>query len=80
MVFLVACVIAFVVAVLLKNNGYTREAEPNAALGGVCAGFARRFDINPTAIRVLWVIASLTLGCGLIAYTALWLVLPVRAD
>ena len=45
-------------------------------LAGVCAGLADYFDLDPTIIRVLWVLAFFFAGTGLLAYIILWIALP----
>ncbi len=37
-------------------------------IAGVCAGIAEYFDIDPTIVRVLWVVFTLSGGAGLLAY------------
>jgi phage shock protein C len=46
-------------------------------LGGVCAGLAEYFDLDPTVVRVIWLLAVLLGGTGLLAYLILWIVLPL---
>lgn len=46
-------------------------------LGGVCAGIADYFDLDPTIVRVIWLLAVLLGGTGLLAYLILWIVLPL---
>jgi phage shock protein C len=46
-------------------------------LGGVCAGVADYFDLDPTIIRVVWLLAVLFGGTGLLIYIVLWIVLPL---
>ncbi len=46
-------------------------------IGGVCAGLADYFDIDPTIIRVVWLLAIFLGGTGLLAYLVLWIVLPL---
>ncbi len=46
-------------------------------IAGVCGGLAEYFDIDPTIVRVLWVIAVFFGGTGLLLYIILALVLPV---
>ncbi len=36
-------------------------------IGGVCGGFAEYFNIDPTIIRLIWAIAVLVYGTGLLA-------------
>jgi phage shock protein C len=48
-------------------------------IAGVCGGIAEYFDVDVTAIRLLWVILSILLGAvvgGVIAYLAAWLIMP----
>jgi phage shock protein C len=46
-------------------------------LGGVCAGVAEYFDLDPTIVRVVWLLAVLFGGTGLLIYIVLWIVLPL---
>jgi len=45
-------------------------------LCGVCAGVADYCDIDPTVIRVLWVLVSLLGGSGVLAYIICALLMP----
>jgi phage shock protein C len=45
--------------------------------GGVCAGIADYFDLDPTVVRLLTVLVTLlTSGGAIIAYIVLWAVVP----
>ncbi|MDP9146876.1 MAG: PspC domain-containing protein [Acidobacteriota bacterium] len=46
-------------------------------IAGVCGGLAEYFDIDPTLVRVLWLVTLFFAGTGLLAYVILWIVLPV---
>ena len=46
-------------------------------LGGVCAGLADYFDLDPTIVRVVWLLAVLLAGTGFLVYLILWIVLPL---
>ncbi|HKF39524.1 MAG TPA: PspC domain-containing protein [Candidatus Acidoferrum sp.] len=46
-------------------------------LGGVCAGLADYFDLDPTIVRVIWLLAVLLAGTGFFLYVILWIVLPL---
>src|SRR3974390_751496 len=46
-------------------------------LGGVCAGVAEYFDLDPTIVRVVWLLVVLFGGTGLLIYLVLWIVLPL---
>ena len=45
-------------------------------IAGVCAALARRFGVEKTLMRVLWVIALFCFGAGLLTYLILWVVIP----
>lgn len=47
-------------------------------LGGVCGGIAEHFNIDPTIVRVLWVIGSLFWGAAIFIYLVLWLIIPMN--
>jgi phage shock protein C len=54
----------------------------DAKLAGVCGGLAEYFDVDATAIRLIWVILSIFVGAvvgGVLAYLAAWLVIPKPA-
>jgi phage shock protein C len=45
-------------------------------IAGVCLGFAEYFDIDVTAIRLVWLIASFMTGIGVISYPIAWIIMP----
>lgn len=45
-------------------------------ISGVCAGLADYFDIDPTIVRLGWLIAVFCFGGGLVAYIIAALVIP----
>jgi len=49
-------------------------------LGGVCGGLGRYFDIDPTIIRLIFVVAVFGLGTGLLVYLVLWFVMPRSSE
>jgi phage shock protein PspC (stress-responsive transcriptional regulator) len=54
-----------------------RAPEKDSVLGGVCAGIANYFEIDPVIVRFGWVIASLlSFGLGVIAYLIAWIIIP----
>ncbi len=48
---------------------------------GVCSGLAQYFNIDPTLVRIIWVLVSLiTCGIiGIIAYVIFALILPDKS-
>lgn len=49
-------------------------------LAGVCGGIAEYFDLDPTLIRVLFILFGFVVGGGLIIYLLLWLIMPPGPD
>ena len=47
-------------------------------LGGVAGGLAEYFDIDPTIVRVLFIVVTLFGGGGILAYVILWIVVPQK--
>ena len=45
-------------------------------LCGVCGGIAEYFGMDPTVVRVIWLILVLCAGTGLIAYIIAALLMP----
>lgn len=37
-------------------------------IGGVCAGVANYFNIDPTIVRVIWGVLAFCYGAGIVAY------------
>jgi phage shock protein PspC (stress-responsive transcriptional regulator) len=54
------------------------KSSSNKMISGVCAGIANYFGVDPTIIRVLWVLATLfTAGfVGVIAYIVMAVIIP----
>ncbi len=50
-------------------------------IAGVCGGMADYFDVDPTLVRVLWLIVTLfSCGLGLLAYIIAWIVMPEEPE
>ena len=45
-------------------------------IGGVCAGLAEYLDIDPTIVRIVWVLMVLFAGFGILLYVILGLIMP----
>ena len=51
----------------------------NRWLGGVCGGIGEYFNVDPTVVRVLYIIGTfLSMGFGLLLYLILWIVIPEK--
>lgn len=60
-----------------NNNEYRKLFKSrNRMLCGVCGGIGEYFNIDPTVIRLLWIIFSVFAGCGILAYIIAAIVIP----
>ena len=51
----------------------------NKIICGVCAGIGEYLDVDPTVIRILWVIGTLlSMGIGVVAYIVACILMPER--
>lgn len=55
------------------------RSSSNVKISGVCGGIGEYFDIDPTLIRLLWVLASLFTAVffGVLAYVICVCVIPI---
>ena len=52
------------------------KSSNNRMLCGVCAGLAEYFNVDPTVIRLLWVILTFCGGSGILAYIIAAIIIP----
>jgi phage shock protein C len=45
-------------------------------LGGVCGGIGEYLNVDPTLIRLLWILISLAYGMGILLYIIMWIIVP----
>lgn len=53
------------------------RSERNKMICGVCQGVAEYINIDPTVVRLLWVIFGFT-GLGVFAYIVAAIIMPVQ--
>lgn len=58
----------------MKKRLYKSSTDKKVC--GVCGGIANYFDVDPTVIRLIWVILTLVGGSGLIAYIIAAIIMP----
>ena len=52
------------------------RSKKNRMIAGVCGGLAEYFNIDPTWVRLGWILISLAWGTGVIAYIIAWVIIP----
>jgi phage shock protein C len=52
------------------------RSRSDRKLAGVCGGLAQFFGLDPTLIRVLFVVLAVLGGSGILIYLAMWIMVP----
>lgn len=55
------------------------RSESGKMIAGVCAGLGDFFNIDPTIIRIVFVILTFFQGSGLLIYILLWILIPAKS-
>ena len=57
------------------------KIEKGRKIEGVCGGIAEYFDIDPTLVRLIWVLfTACSFGSGIIAYIIAAIIMPRQSD
>ena len=64
----------------VHDLGNLRRTVADRKLAGVAGGLGRHFDIDPTVLRVVFVVLALFGGAGVLLYGACWLLVPVEGS
>lgn len=59
----------------LASSGFVRPTQ-GRILGGVCAGVAHRYQLDPWAVRLIFMMLLLIPGSQLILYPIAWILMP----
>ena len=54
------------------------KSNKHKMITGVCGGIGEYFNIDPTLVRLLWVIFALAGGSGVLAYIIGWIIIPEK--
>ncbi len=52
------------------------RSRKDKMLGGVAGGIAEYFDLDPTLVRILFIVTVFMGGSGILGYIILWIVVP----
>ena len=61
---------------IMKGKLY-RSGE-NRMIAGVCGGLGEYFGIDPTIVRLAFILFFFAEGAGLLAYIIAWIILPEK--
>jgi len=60
-----------------KKGKQLFRSKSNKVIGGVCGGIGKYFGIDPTVIRLLWVLFTFfSFGAAILAYIIAWIIVP----
>ena len=62
------------------SNKKLYKSSVNRMLCGVCGGIAEYFNIDPTLVRLVWVIITLMGGAGILAYIIAAIIIRIKND
>lgn len=54
--------------------------EQGKMLAGVCGGIAEYFDVDPSLVRLAWVLFCAVGGSGVLAYIVAAIIIPKKTD
>lgn len=65
-----------------SSEGWQGPPRPDMGrlFGGVCAGVAERYEIDPTLVRLAFLLLIFAKGLGVFLYGALWLAMPAEGS
>lgn len=52
------------------------RSSTDKMVGGVCGGLGEYFEIDPTIIRIIWLVCVFVAGGGLFAYLLALIIIP----
>jgi phage shock protein C len=52
------------------------RSKRNRIIAGVCGGIGEYLKVDPTLIRLLWLLISIMGGSGVVAYIVAWIIIP----
>jgi phage shock protein PspC (stress-responsive transcriptional regulator) len=62
----------------MARSGQLVRPRSGRVIAGVCAALARRFDMRPRNVRLLFLLSCLLPGPQFLVYVVLWIVLPAE--
>lgn len=49
-------------------------------IAGICAGLGEYLDLDPTIIRLVFVLLAFGGGSGVLIYIIMWLIIPIKHE
>ena len=64
------------------DNNYVRftRSTTDRRIAGVCGGLAKYLDIDPTVVRIIFLVLLFMVGGGLLIYLIIWICAPEEPE
>lgn len=62
---------------IMENRSGLYRSKNDSMIGGVAGGIGKSINLDPTLIRILFILLVLVGGGGVLLYIILWIVLPL---
>lgn len=62
----------------MMNSKRLYRSQRNQKIAGVCSGVAQYFGLDPTVVRLAFVLLALMGGPGLVLYLIMWVLIPLE--
>ena len=56
------------------------RSEKDRVIGGVCGGIAYFFSVDPSLIRLIFILVTIFGGSGILLYLILWIIIPSESS
>jgi len=61
---------------MAKGQERLYRSKQDIIIGGVCGGVGEYLNVDPTWVRLVWALASLGGGFGIVMYLIAWFIIP----
>ena len=62
-----------------KTNRRLYRDSDNAVIGGVCSGIGAYFNLDPVAVRIIFIVLTMAAFISFLIYPILWFVIPIAS-
>jgi phage shock protein C len=62
----------------MNERGNIHRSRDEQMIAGVCGGLAEWLDLDPSIVRLIFILMALTFGHGILVYLVLALVMPLE--
>ncbi len=68
--------IRYIVQMNQSGHKTLYRSRKQRIIAGVCGGLAEYFNVDPTWVRIIFIVLLLAFGSTLIVYLIMWLIVP----